>query len=568
MADELKTFGLPDSAKEVFFGSLDDVAARGVSGQAHYMRRAFTELNLNGILCIDGRPTVYFKDFKRPVRRSEVNELHKKFWNQGAGTLLVIQDPNRVRVFSGMAAPSNDTAAGVDDHAALVEDLGRVATVLERFVEQVASGYYYRKHLTFFDQRNTIDRHLLDDLGEVANLLCRDKSAAERKPASHALLGRIIFTCYLIDRKIIDLQDYSFIRKKGVVKLVDLFREYEQQQAKELLYKLFVRLREDFNGSMFDDDLEAEKQLVSDNDIDSLRSFFQGEPLQSGQLTFGFWAYDFSVIPVETISAIYEKFLEDKDSDGKETAGAFYTPKHLAEAVVDEATSSLDTLLGSKCLDPACGSGIFLVILFNRIAEEWNHKNPDATFAAKEKKFREILTNQLVGVDINKTACRISCFSLYVAFLDQFSPRTLREFQNKTKRKVLPSLLAYKDEQYKNAETPSIFEGNFFDPALPIGDSFDVIVGNPPWVGRNQQADKHVVDWVLGKQNPYLGDAPKGRAKRLAIFLPQRQVAHAFMWKTPSCATEAGRVSLLLPSEVLLNQTDDFQRAWFAQISR
>ncbi len=463
-----------------------------------------------------------------------------------------------------MSAPSNDDAAAVDDHVAFIESLAHAANALERFVKQIASGQYYRKHSGSFNQKSAVDSRLLDDLAAVGDCLCRDGTAVERKRV-HSLLGRIVFTCYLVDRGIIDLQDYPFIRRKNVLKLVDLLREYDPARAKELLYKLFAQLRKDFNGSMFDEDLDAEQKHVTDANVVWLRKFLQGESLQSGQQSFGFWAYDFSVVPVETISAIYEKFLEDEDADGKKSAGAFYTPKHLAEAVVDEATGTLDTLLDKKCLDPACGSGIFLVVLFNRIAEEWNRKNPKASFARKEAKFRQVLTGQLVGVDINKTACRITCFSLYVAFLDQFSPQSLRDFLKKTKRKVLPSLLAYQDERYKNTETPAVFEGNFFETMLPIADSFNIVVGNPPWVGRNQQADKKAVDWIFGKHNPYLSDAPKAFAKRQAIFLPQRQIAHAFMWKAPCSVNETGRIALLLPSEVLLNQTDEFQKAWFGR---
>ena len=308
---------------------------------------------------------------------------------------------------------------------------------------------------------------------QIGDRLCRDGSANERKRV-HALLGRIIFTCYLIDREIIYLRDYPFIRSKGVTTLLDLFEQYGPQQAKELLYQLFAQLREDFNGSMFDDNLDAERQSISDNDIDALKRFFRGEQLQSGQRTFGFWAYDFSIIPVETISAIYEKFLEEEDASGKEATGAFYTPKHLAEMVVNEAVASFDSLLEKRYLDPACGSGVFLVILFNRIAEEWQRHNPNVQVRTKVRELLVILEQKICGVDVNLTACRITCFSLYVAFLDQFDRATLRELQTNTELtpgktgKILPKLLAYKCDDYKNTDTPAIFEGNFFNPRCPF----------------------------------------------------------------------------------------------------
>ncbi len=560
MVDGLETFGLPDSAKGAFFGSVDSVdKASNLNGQAHYLRRAFTEMKLDGILCLDGKPTVYLKDYKRPVHRSQVNKLQKQFWNHATGTLLVVQDPEQVYILSGMIPPSEDTGP-VDQHGALVEKLERVANALEkhRFVEQVASGHYYRKHVKYFDASNAVDQCLLDDLSVVGRSLCRNDSPDERKRV-HALLGRIIFTCYLIDREIIFLRDYPFIRKQGVAKLLDLFEQYLPQEATQLLDRLFGQLRVDFNGSMFDEGLDAERKAMSGDDIEALERFFRGESSQGGQRTFGFWAYDFSIIPVETISAIYEKFLEDEDAAGKQATGAFYTPRHLAEMVVDEAVAASGSLLAKKYLDPACGSGVFLVILFSRLAEEWQRSNPGSKLKTKARALLDILKQKICGVDVNLTACRIACFSLYVAFLDQFDPPTLRELQKNVEtilekgEKILPKLLAYKEENYKNTATPAIFEGNFFDPALPIPADFDVVVGNPPWVGRGQPADKQIEDWVFSNHNPYLKTAPKVRAKRVAIFLPQRQIAHAFLWKAPLAIKETGRVSFLLPSEMLLN---------------
>jgi len=440
LGERLATFGLPGLPEGGFYSRADQVVADPhLNGQSHYMRRAFGEMRLDGILCIDGKPAVYFKDFKRPVTRTKVNELHKRFWNQGTGTLLVIQDPSSVLILSGMVPPSNEDGL-IDGHAALIERLHRVADTLEahQFVESVASGHYYRKWVEYFNSDEAVDQYLLNNLGVVSDYLCHGDAPAERKRV-HSLLGRVIFTCYLIDRKIIFLQDYSFIRRRGIEKLVDLFQKYAAERARDLLYELFARLRTDFNGSMFDDDLDSEKRDVSDEDIDTLRRFLEGEQLESRQRTLGFWAYDFSVIPVETISAIYEKFLEEEDAVDREAKGAFYTPKHLAEMVVDEAVGSFDTLLDKSCLDPACGSGIFLVVLFNRMAEEWQRRNPRAQQKTKARELLDLLEHQLCGVDVNQTACRIACFSLYIAFLDQFDPPTLREFQEKTK-KLLPKL--------------------------------------------------------------------------------------------------------------------------------
>ncbi len=562
-----RDFGLGDAAGgQLFVTAADATASDSVRGQSHYIRRAFDRLRLDGVLCIDGVPTVYLKKFERPVRRREINELQARLWNQGTATLLVVLDPSFVYVFSSMVLPS-DEDGDVDAHQALVEKFDYVANVLERcqLVTRVASGQYYREHAQKFRLSNTVDRHLLDNLGAVGDRLRRDESPGERKRV-HAFLGRVIFTCYLIDRGVIKLQDYPFVRRKNIATLFELLSAHNAGRSRDILYRLFDRLRIDFNGSMFETDLDDEKATISDGDINTLTRFLRGDQFDSGQRSLGFWAYDFSVIPVETISAIYEKFLEEEDAAKKDRQGAFYTPRHLAEMVVDEATSESDTLIGKRCLDPACGSGIFLVILFNRIAEEIERRNPRAHKQTRVNELLDVLENQLCGVDVNRTACRIACFSLYIAFLDQFDPPTLIELQERSD-KLLPKLLAYKNSRYQNTDTPVVYEGNFFDPSLPIRDDFDVVVGNPPWVGRNQSANTDVERWVESEEhNPFLDDVPRAKAKRKAIFLPQKQIAHAFMWKAPLHVNEHGRISLLLPVQVLLNKTDAFQRAWFAKM--
>src|SRR5262249_38354187 len=156
------------------------------------------------------------------------------------------------------------------------------------------------------------------------------------------------------------------------------------------------------------------------------------------------WPYDFSIIPIETVSAIYEHFLEAAGREQKRTAGAFYTPKFLAELVLDQALEGMGALLDKRFLDPSCGSGIFLVGLFNRLAEEWKRTNPEARYDRQAAGLMRLLTENLYGIDCNLTACQITAFSLHLAFLDHLSPPDIRRLQSKGK--VLPRLVQAQGE--------------------------------------------------------------------------------------------------------------------------
>ncbi len=557
-------FALAGVSPPVFFRSADDIEKfAGRHPYSHLMRRAWETMHLNGILCVDGRPTVYFKEVKR-LDSLRQRERYRKFWNQGLATLLVVSSPEQVQVFSSLAKPVQD-GSPVDGEYRLVEILDSTARVLN-FVNRVQSGQIYRDKPECFNSDETVDKFLLKNLREARNQLHRHKKLSYK--VVHALLGRVIFTCYLIERGIVDESLFAEANAEGVNDLHKLLTKYDNTKAKNILYDLFSVLQKHFNGSMFDDTVEKERSQVDDEHISILRRFLTGEELEKRQSTFDFWAYDFSVIPIETISSIYEEFLDAEDEDEKRESGAYYTPKHLAEMVVDVAVSEWDNLLGKSILDPACGSGIFLVIIFNRIAEQWRHKNPGVHNITRAEALLEIIRKNICGIDVNETACRIACFSLYLAFLDQLKPREISELEAK-RGKVLDNLLVLKDCAYSNEESPVIFEGNFFEDTLPAQKSFDLVIGNPPWVSRGRVSDAKALDWCLSKDdNPYLTDAPRTKTDRKKYFLPAKQIAHAFMWKSPVHLNKTGKACLVLSTKVLFNNsTDKFQDGWFSNVT-
>jgi len=561
----IETFDLGGASPPVLFRSHEEIEENAARHPySHLMRRAWEIMELSGILCMDRKPTVYFKEVEQ-IDLEEIRILHRQLWNQGIATLLVVISPQEVQVYSGLAYPAREQDEIGGDHR-LVEILDRTADAikLRQFVQRVETGQIYRDYEKCFSPDSTVDQYLLDNLGKARDLLY--ECGGLEYGTVHALLGRLIFTCYLRDRKIINGTQFGDAGAPDVSSLRDLLNNYDLDAAKNILYNLFDLLQKYFNGSMFDERVVEELPKISRNHMEVLQRFLNGEELHSRQLTFGCWVYDFSVIPIETISGIYENFLAAESSEGQRSIGAYYTPKYLAEMVVDAASDGWNSLLGKRFMDPACGSGIFLVILFNRIAEEWRSRNPRARNTARAKALIQILQTCLCGVDVNETACRITCFSLYLALLDQLKPRDIHKVKELSGN-VLPKLLALKKDQYSGAESPVIFQGNFFDPDVPLASSFDLVIGNPPWIGRGQPTDPEALDWCLSEGNPLLATAPKSRQARLSLFMPQKQVAHAFMWKVPLHLRTDGRACLLLPSKVLLNKTDKFQVGWFSNFA-
>ncbi|WP_319522239.1 DNA methyltransferase [uncultured Desulfosarcina sp.] len=519
----------------MFYDSLESVHNDiNLLGYVSVVDRAWKELKIDGVLCLDCRPILYFKESGRPLSLKERLRFQKRFWNQGVANILVLADPTFVYIYSGLTKPRNDKASKELGENALIETLKRADYTLRirSLFHKIASGCYYEENRPDFDPDQTVDAWLLDNLRALRNSLIKGEKRLSPM-AAHAFIGRVLFLCYLLDRGIVSIGTPSQGQSATMLlakKLEDL-PSFESRLS--YFYDLFSGLKTRFNGNMFDQNLENEKTLIFPVHLEKLSLFLGGHEVESGQRHFGFWPYDFKMIPVETISAIYEDFLSSEDPEKQRGKGAFYTPRFLAEMVVDTAVKDNPAILDGCFLDPACGSGIFLVLLFNRLANRWIHAQTGRiTYSAKAKALRNILKTQIRGVDVEETACRIACFSLYLAYLDFFNPPDIQKHVERT-GKPLPKLLDYGDiPDRPTADIPVILKADFLSEKTLSKETFTCIIGNPPWKGRGS-----------------------------------KQIAQKFIQKAPDLLENDGTGCLLLPTKILQNQTNTFQGKWLKKIT-
>ncbi len=528
-------FGLDPDGSEAFFARKADLnAAETEAPQSHIMRRAFDLLKLDGILCAENVPLVYFKQLKR-INAVDVAELHRKFWNHGGAPILALITPEEVHVYSGFTKPEADTSP--DGYVSgLVDVIERASEALRQFLAAVESGQFFRSHEKSFRPSGRVDRDLLDNLQATRGSLIAAAGVLESKDLD-ALLCRLVFACYLFDRGIVGETYLQSIGVTGAAHLREVLSLHPKTKAKKALYDLFRQLGRDFNGDLFSDNLDDEAAMVTVSHIATLAEFFHATDIRTQQGSF--WPYDFSAIPIEAISAIYERFLTGKGE------GAFYTPRFLAELVLDIGLSQSPSLLDKRYLDPACGSGIFLVGLFNRMAEEWKRYNPEARNDRRARELRKVLCENLYGVDKNPTACRITAFSLYLAYLDQLSPRDIQELREKGHR--LPTLVHYRDRVRTSPVEGKIWCGDFFDPDAQYPIDADLVIGNPPW-GSTALPETAAAEWC--SKHEYV--------------VPDKQIATAFVWKAAHHVREDGRICLVLPHGTLFNLSQtalEFQKS-------
>jgi hypothetical protein len=496
---------------------------------SHYLRQAWSEVGLKGVLCVDGRPAVYLCEGTR-FTSEQKRERQRFVWNQGLVPLLVFLTPNQVEVYSAVKMPEKAPIgeelfdAGV---SSLIPNLGNIAEALEiaHFVRSVETGQFFQDHAEFFPPDETVDRCLLKNLVHTARKL---NDAGWDLGRAHALLGRALFVCFLHERKFIKPDYYP----DSTASLLDMLNQPRVEEIKRLLYReFFPRLKKEFNGTMFDTALADEERHINKVHLDALAHFLGRHDVETGQMTLGFWAYDFRFIPVEIISAIYEEFMKDADLKKKRNEGAYYTPRHLAETTLHVALEGRYAgILSWRILDPACGSGIFLVAMFNLLAEQWRRENATRRKQAKAQALLDILQKQIRGVDVNPDACRITAFSLYLALFEKLQPIDVEEFKEKiSKEPFLPALLWSAAEP---TPTPVVLQGDFLKDQLPIESDFDLLIGNPPWESRGGE-----------------------------------QIALHFALRSEDFLRNGGIGCLLLPSAILVNRHGTLDGDWFRKVS-
>ncbi len=298
--------------------------------------------------------------------------------------------------------------------------------------------------------------------------------------------------------------------------------------------------------------------------------------------------YDFDAIPIHILGSIYERFLgnvivaTDKRArvepkpEVRKAGGVYYTPEYIVRYIVEKTIGKLiqdktpDQIEEMRFADIACGSGSFLLGVFDFLLTYHGHyynENPkkarkgecitqDGRLYLSLHKKREILLNNIYGVDIDTQAVEVCQLSLYLRLLkDETTGSThqhLLEFAHVAKmKKLLPDLsknvvcgnsLVGSDvngqlfEGERRKLNPMDFEDAFPDVMRRGG--FDAIVGNPPYIQLSMEAFRDE------SANQYLRDTYRFSGGRLNTFA-------FFIERARQKTREGGRFSYIVPNTVL-----------------
>ncbi|MCM1283606.1 MAG: N-6 DNA methylase [Muribaculaceae bacterium] len=443
------------------------------------------------------------------IDETDVTKQHLLHWNQNDIPISILVFPDEIRVYNNFTCKkekallyNSGNKRGRQGHAEILQDL-KASHITTRVV--------WERLEKLSGSSDRVDKRLLLNLRTT--VLEAHQEYGMRLEAAYNFMSLCIFVKYLEDREMLSP---TFFGRWAV-------RNYTEFLAKATAVELdefFKVLRDRFNGDLFA--LSAD-ELPNAAQKEVFYRFFRGDDImENGWSQLTLFPYNFSVIPIELISNIYETFLSVDDNARNEKkaskTGTYYTPHYLADFMVQQCILPYrDKGRIPSVLDPACGSGVFLVDSFKQQIQML--KGDRTKLDAQE--LGELLENSVYGVDKNPNALRITCFSLYIALLEELSPKDIME-----NAFHLPNLIGRNliDSSFFSAEVSAL-----------IRKRFDIIIGNPPW--KSMPDSDHM---------PY--------CRERGIPIADAQIAQAFMCRVEDFADADTQVCFLLTNSIFTNK--------------
>ena len=441
--------------------------------------------------------------------------------------------------------------------------------------EQVLKGSFdkFVQSDTYKKGTATVDKDFLESLNRwrtylAANISWNNKNLDEYEInfVVQQTIDRLIFLRIAEDRSV---EPYGSLK-----------RTLKQGNLYSNLYELFRKADEKYNSGLFD----FKKDKISENVI------IENKIIKTiiNELYYPECPFEFSVLPVEILGSAYEQFLgkvirittghrakiEDKP-EVRKAGGVYYTPQYIVEYIVNNTVGKLikgktpKEISKIKIVDPACGSGSFLIGAFQYLLDyhkiyysdngkpskgrKENPLTPDGHLTTAEKK--RILINNIYGVDLDVNAVEVTKLSLLLKCMEGETVASIATQMKLFNERVLPTL----EENIKNGN--SIIDSDFYDGELDFGiektikpfnwqrsfpdvfqkGGFDIVIGNPPYI---QFA---MFEWFDENQKKYL-------LKKYCSSMGRMNTFGFFIEKGIKLLNPKGMLGFIIPNTILTQE--------------
>jgi len=505
---------------------------------------------------IDGKLR-FFTEAKSPhVRLEDKDPVHQAkryaFSTSGKAPIVILTNFYKFKVFNALERPiyKNPLRGLLKEFDLSYQQYSEKWELLYSHFskEAVSAGSLDRLSGKISKNTQKMDDEFLADiagwrekLAESIAILNPDLNADDLNESVQRILDRMIFLRNLEDRNLESENTlFTIARNTGA--------------AYPKLVKKFNGLNEFYNGLLFKPHF-SEHINIEDKLIKSVIS----------EMCYPESPFQFDVIEPEILGHIYERFLGSKirligsnkaiveeKPEVRKAGGVYYTPQYIVDYIVKntvgekiEGMSPAD-IEKIKILDPACGSGSFLLGAFDYLIkyhEKWYSKRrksktyrqdfnlmPDGKVKVTLAKKAKILKNNIFGTDIDREATEVAMMSLYLKLMENGIGKSQMELMH---GHVMPDLSCnikcgnalighdFYDGQvslnFEERKRVNAFEWKKEFPEILASGGFDCIIGNPPYIRIQAMKEWAPVEVEFYKKH-YLS-AKKGNYDIYVVFV-------------------------------------------------
>jgi len=571
----------------------------------------------------------FFVEAKAPwVKLTDCDPVYQAkryaFSSHGKTPIVILMDFQEFRVFNGMERPifENPLQGLVKGFDLRYTDyLDKWDQIYDTFSkEAVYEGSIDRLIGKVAKNTKTLDDEFLHDITEWREILARnialrnkDLTVNELNEAVQRIIDRLIF--------IRNLEDREIEPENTLLDLVSLTPDLSRGLYGKLI-PFFLKLNDKYNGLLFKPHF-SENLIIDDKVIKDIIK----------NMCYPVSPFQFDIIEPEILGRIYERFLGSKirltenhqakveeKPEVRHAGGVYYTPQYIVDYIVEntvgnvlnrrlhlnrrfkssvqcESAMTPEEIAGDNglkpiaILDPACGSGSFLIGAFQYLIDY--HKNWYATAPKNiQKKYKDdfyvtadgeikltlskksnILKNNIFGVDIDREATEVAIMSLYLKLLDEGFDRGQAELF--MKGHILPdmtgnvkcgnsligtdyfdnvdlSLFGNDDLKKINAfdwqrEFPQVFVKQGGATPCSHSSGFDCVIGNPPYI-KYENLEESIKGYAKNKYQSATG-----------FF----DIFQLFLEKSYYLNKENGFLGFIFPNLFLKGMNYKFSRRFF-----
>jgi len=571
-----------------------------------------------------GKP-LFFVEAKKPsvfVKEdtSAAIQLRKYAWNQKLD-ISIITDFEEFSVYDCTRKPLQKDKASVArlEYMRFDEYLEKFDFIWDTFSRERVHQGSFDKYIKSDKKRKgnlTVDEEFLKSLDTWRTYLAtniswnnRNLNEEEINFAVQQTIDRIIFLRIAEDRKIEAENNLLYCIKQG-----DFY---------DNLFHLFEKADEKYNSGLFDLSKDSiSRKLVIDNKV--IKSVISDLYIDC--------PYEFAYMPIEILGSAYEQFLGkvirltpahhakiEEKPEVRKAGGVYYTPQYVVDYIVKNTVGKLvegktpKEVSKLKILDPACGSGSFLLgayqFLLNWHRDYYNKTEkaskgrkenvltPEGRLTTAEKK--RILLNNIYGVDIDVNAVEVTKLSLLLKCMEGETEASINSQFKLWNERVLPSLenniksgnslidTDIYDDQFDFGEDrkikpfnwqkafPEVFNiseqriAKISKPDLGVnetqilsepiliygekeGGGFDIVIGNPPYLGGREWKEDN-------------GNAYDYFIKRYAVAEYQFDMYALFWERGIRLLNHNGMIGFITPNTWLNNQSNKKLRTYILE---